>query len=89
MKDSTNELECQVWDYEPKTVPSGADLYADGPLYPGKSWPIEPYRIVYPPRGWICPVCGRGKSPLVLECPCLETGTSGGTCLDAVAGGGT
>lgn len=22
--------------------------------------------------GWICPICGRGLSPYVMQCPCSE-----------------
>lgn len=24
------------------------------------------------PRGWVCPVCGAGVSPIATKCPCTE-----------------
>jgi hypothetical protein len=29
--------------------------------------------VYYPaPKGWICPVCGRGLAPWTSECPCYQ-----------------
>lgn len=25
------------------------------------------------PRGWVCPVCGSGVSPLATKCPCTDS----------------
>jgi hypothetical protein len=77
--------EARVWDYNP--LDGCAPYLLDD--YPAQMWPTGEYRVVYPPleptpiypqtQGWICPVCGRGKAPQVLECPCMDTGTDGGT----------
>lgn len=55
-----------IWP-EPTTAP-WPNPFPDTTPWPN---PIVPDVPMPTPRGWVCPVCGRGNAPDTQTCPCI------------------